>query len=428
MIAPMKAAIRRPSVFVSAPSPKAKPLTAPTLPTPTPTAKPTLQKMAMPAVMKPQQAVMNKAVMPLPKLGWGEAVYKAKAEEKRAAQEQADRDAYWKAQQDRLDSNLANQAANPQDYGTPTPQTEAQAAEGQKDEREEQPSKDDAEALRKEVTQEPTPEDAAPLPPVEPPQDWESDISWQEMQGFAGEDEPMQIFAHVYNGQLCATGLCPTAWGIIPLEYTVPVPMDTPNGPVAAGAEMPETLNETIAHTVSVLEMKAAKDEQALAAESLVLRARAGDQNAMGMIAMIRKNAERGSRKAQRSVKLIADYIRRHPVEQTNPFGKEPSDESNVLFKACVTLANGAPLSNARIQAMAASMGSEDDEKLFLYAVVNYKKPGLIESLTSQFGEWSRKIVELGKNVGLARGIQIVRLPNTPVSGFDAKIGWELGE
>lgn len=425
MIQPKSAAVVRPTVFISAPKPSTAPIKAPSLASISPS------KVSA-VLSKPQQAFVRQDTKPLPKF---KAVAPMAAEANRAAKEAADRAAWNAAQQSRLDANAAAQAANPQDYGTPTAQTEAQAQEAQADDREAAPSEQAAQQAR-----DAQPQDAQQqlqeaqefvAPTAEPPpQDWESDIQWQEMQGFAGEDEPMQVFAHVYNGEMCATGLCPTPFGIVPVQYSVIVPDDTPNGPVIAGAELPETLNETIAHTVKVLEMKAKKDELALAAESLVERTRAGDQNAMGMIAMIKQNAGNGSPRAKRSLDLIADYIRRNPVKDvSNPFGNENKpDESNVLFRACVALANGAPLSNTRIQAMASTFGTEDEEKLFLYAVVNYKKPDLIDGLAGKFGQWVRNVVQLGKNVGTARGIQLVRMPGTAVSAFDAKVGWELGE
>lgn len=418
MIQPKRAAIvNRPTVFVSAPKPSPAPIKAPSLASISPS--------KVSAVMKPQQAIIRQDTKPLPKLDIV-AGNKALEEGKRAKKEAEDRAAYWAAQQARLDSLPTDgAAANPQDYGTPTAQTEAKAEQAQADDRETQPSEaKDAQQELKEAQEFVAPTEEPP------PQDWETDIEWQEMQGFAGEDEPMQVFAHVYNGQLCATGLCPTPFGIVPVEYSIIVPDDVPNGPVVAGAELPETLNETIAHTVKVLEMKAKKDELALAAESLVERTRAGDQNAMGMIAMIKRNAQNGSPRAKRSLDLIADYIRRHPVKNvSNPFGNEQKpEESNILFRATVALANGAPLSNTRIQAMASTFGTEDEEKLFLYAVVNYKKPDLIDSLAGKFGQWVRNVVQLGKNVGTARGIQLVRMPGTPISAFDAKVGWELGE
>lgn len=424
MKTPMRAAVR-PSVFVSAPSvPKAAVL-APSVPL----ASTMPMKGTLPAVFKPQQAATHfrpdsgtSMAARKPMLTAVGRIAQQNIETARAAKEAADRAAWNQAQMDRLDAAAQEQAqsSDGSDHGTPQAQTEEQAQQAQQDDREAQ-----TQEQQSQQAQEPQSE----VPQDVPLADWETDIPWQERQGFAGEDDDaMAVFAHVHNGTLCATGICPTAFGYIPVSYSMTVPASIPNGPVSAGAELPAVLNPPIAHAMKVLEMKASKDEQALAAESLVLRSRAGDQNAIGMISMIRDAAQKGSPRAKRSVQLIGEYIAKHPASETNPFGAEPQKDSNVLFSACIALANGAPLSTARLKAMASTFGSEEDEKLFLYAVVNYKKAGLVESLVTRFGEYVRKVVELGKGIGLARGIQMVRLPSTPVSAFSADAGWELGE
>lgn len=63
---------------------------------------------------------------------------------------------------------------------------------------------------------------------------------------------------------------------------------------------------------------------QAKGAGELVERARAGDQNAMGMIAACRDNAKQGNERARISCVLIEDYCRRNPP----PAPKEPSPET----------------------------------------------------------------------------------------------------
>jgi hypothetical protein len=268
----------------------------------------------------------------------------------------------------------------------------------------------------------------------EVPADWENDANWQQMQGFAGESlaqdapEAMRVTAHVHNGRLCATGICKTPFGLIPVTTVVPA-HGAPNGAVMAGEEgVLPSLQTPAQESIRILEMKASNDSQKLAAENLVVRSRAGDQNAMAVIATVREQATKGNPRAKRSVAIISDYIKAHPISEQNPFGVENAQESNVLFSACITLANGAPLSNARLQAMASSFGAEQDEKLFLYAVFNYKKDGIVGAAAKTLGAWGKKVVELGKNVGFARALQMVRLPGTALSPFSAEVGWEHGE
>jgi hypothetical protein len=67
---------------------------------------------------------------------------------------------------------------------------------------------------------------------------------------------------------------------------------------------------------------------QADAIASLVERSRALDQNAMGMIAAVRDQAEAGNPRAQVSRALIARYCAAHPMPQTGPTGEMPVQDA----------------------------------------------------------------------------------------------------
>lgn len=242
--------------------------------------------------------------------------------------------------------------------------------------------------------------------------DWESDIPWQEMQGFAGEEPSGTTFSEVRGNHLCTTAICKTPVGIFPLVDVRPIEI---------GAE------ETLSEAQKDLSMKAVEKQLQLAAESLVIRARQGDQNAMGMIATIRKQAERGNPRARQSLAMLQRYVAAHPVKDT--FGtEEQPKKSNVLLSSSVALANGAPLSADTVSKMASTLGDEKSGKLFFYAVVNYNKDQLLEALGRKFGDWAQHVIELGKSVGFANAIQVVRKPGTPITPFSAVAGWELGE
>jgi len=63
---------------------------------------------------------------------------------------------------------------------------------------------------------------------------------------------------------------------------------------------------------------------QAKMAPALVERARACDQNAMGMIAAIREQAKAGDPRAQVSCALMARYCEAHPMPELGPVGEKP--------------------------------------------------------------------------------------------------------
>lgn len=62
--------------------------------------------------------------------------------------------------------------------------------------------------------------------------------------------------------------------------------------------------------------------KQAVVAAELAEAARAGDQNAMGMIAAIKSQADRRNPRALVSAGLIADYCKRNPPRPLGPLGE----------------------------------------------------------------------------------------------------------
>ncbi len=263
--------------------------------------------------------------------------------------------------------------------------------------------------------------------------DWESDVPWQEMQGFAGEqgyreDKAPKVFAEVINGRLCTTAICPSDFGLIPVTDVRYVDEDLPNGPVFGLDDVPEMLREPLKQGIKAVKMQSKEKALELAIEGLVVRSRQGDQNAMGMIVAIREQADKGSARAKKSVAMLQRYIDEHPVVD-GAFGADDG-KSDVLFSAAIALANGAPLSENRIRQIASTFGAEaeKEQKLFLYGVANFKKEGVLAELAKRFGEYAKQVLDLGKGVGQARAIQLVRLPNTPISPYSADAGWEHGE
>jgi hypothetical protein len=64
--------------------------------------------------------------------------------------------------------------------------------------------------------------------------------------------------------------------------------------------------------------------KQADGAAALIDRARTGDQNAMGMIAAVREQAQAGSPRAQVSCALMARYCAAKPMPELGPLGETP--------------------------------------------------------------------------------------------------------
>ncbi len=171
--------------------------------------------------------------------------------------------------------------------------------------------------------------------------------------------------------------------------------------------------------------------DMAREAESLVRRARLGDQNAMGMISMVRQNAGKNPR-AKMAYVAIEKYLRLHPIGGASGMGSEVQSAKLAkryprgLLQATANMANGPLLTDTRIREAADKLGG-DKGKLFLFACVNYRKPRKLQAMSATYPE-GLAALQKGSAVGRARAIQKVRMPGTSFLEFSPAVGWELGE
>lgn len=179
------------------------------------------------------------------------------------------------------------------------------------------------------------------------------------------------------------------------------------------------------------------------AARDVVERARSGDQVAMGILAMVRDNAKKGDPKAQQSLRALEKYINKNPP---NVIGTEASDITSphapqaaaALWRSDVndeTLVKALPLVGFWSGAVALSHGPNlDGERLdtLSNAVTEENRPAFKGGIIY----WQKKTPDLndergwllGRIVGLARCLQLIRLPHVPIATFCPITAWELGE
>jgi len=165
---------------------------------------------------------------------------------------------------------------------------------------------------------------------------------------------------------------------------------------------------------------------QAKAAEALVKRARAGDQNSMAIIARVRDNARAGITRAIVTEKLMRDYISKHPASD---FGAEINvRRCDVDDCGAVMLANGT-MSNEFVTRIARCFPSRP-RALFLGGLRAWqdKHDSACEQLTSKLDDAMTSIVALGRTLGYAIALCTLRRPETPIAAFDSDVAWELGE
>jgi hypothetical protein len=152
-------------------------------------------------------------------------------------------------------------------------------------------------------------------------------------------------------------------------------------------------------------------NSQEAAAASLVRRARAGDQNAMATLNLIRENAAKGETKAVSMYDILCSYVRQNPIDASG--GPDKS------YVAAIRLSHGEHLTNSRIQEYASTMSGEE-EQAFVDGM--YQRPS--------FGSdpQVRRANFMGRTIGTARRLQAVRSAQSQISNYDHACAWELGE
>lgn len=180
------------------------------------------------------------------------------------------------------------------------------------------------------------------------------------------------------------------------------------------------------------------------AARDIVERARNHDQVAMGILAMVRDNAKQGNPVAQQSLRAIERYISKNPAAD---IGSEVSDITNPHASGALIALWQKPTSDTIVDAVprvgfwpavvALSHGARlDNDKV--NDIINHVDPDKRLDFEGGFRFWQAKEPPdasgdrnswiMGRAVGLARVLQRIQFPSTPLSILCPATAWELGE
>lgn len=261
--------------------------------------------------------------------------------------------------------------------------------------------------------------------------------------------------AYVTGKNLCIVGVADTRLGAIPFACTTAIKgeAEVADGPIDVGSELPPEVQAALDEGSKESMLRITRDSFALAAESLVERARQGDQVALATIVLIRKAAVKGSERAKRGLRALEHYARKNKISTTS-FGRDTSRLSASLDKhhetsleyssairaivpvlagkdpdcAIVTLANGPELlgeKNETVEKLSQGL-SEAARKAFRYGFSNSYHSAKVASVAHRLSEGERESLQLGYCVAMAKRIQAVRLPGTPIKVLSSAASWEL--
>ena len=243
-------------------------------------------------------------------------------------------------------------------------------------------------------------------------------------------NSPITASAYVQNNKMCIMGLQASKWGPIPFSHVIEC--QYPDGAIDFGRELEPNVKIAIDESQKIILTKIEKEKMRLAVEELVDRTRAGDQNAAAMLVLVRKNALGGYPKAQLSLKYAKNYATRGQGKPntgiTQSFAAEVSSPDPIhvntainsmlpgmnILQGSVALANGPKIDKERVKGMMNPFTPEE-KKQFINAFKNWRDAKV-----------TNDVEKIGKCIGLARAIQMVRLPNTPISILSPRAGLEL--
>lgn len=246
-------------------------------------------------------------------------------------------------------------------------------------------------------------------------------------EGYSSDNQPIEVY--MLDNKLCCTAMHSTPWGLVPLSIVAPIQGEKfQDGPVTIGED--SRLDTAINDVKKKMQVSSMKEEQRLAAESLVKRARCGDQNAMAIISLVAQNAPKSAR-AKSAYQYIRQYIDSHPLGAPRFAGESVSTgPSRPVHRIGVRLANSERLTNDRIGHMVNVFGGKRSKKrkLLTYGITKFGAESEIEELKKRLDSVEKALLDFGRAIGLARAIQLVRAPQTPIKVLSPKAAWELGE
>jgi hypothetical protein len=272
--------------------------------------------------------------------------------------------------------------------------------------------------------------------------------------GYAGTNEgPVpEITAYVKDGRLCAVGLVLTPEGYVPFAWSSLIDVAEGENPPANGVVGFDSDDPQIRATfdAGAEDMRDQIELQTIraASESLVRRARIGDQNAMATIRCIAEESEKGSERAQTSRRAIENYIAKYPADSpqlvpgtlvTRELASLPEDDTEAYAAHLTTIAPGAPdvevatlaiangpvLTPARLERIAAQF-SDDERPTFEVGFNSACRDHEMRALVTACPQDLRRVLFVGHATGRAQALQGARRGKIHLGRLDPILGAEL--
>lgn len=250
--------------------------------------------------------------------------------------------------------------------------------------------------------------------------------------------------AFVRKGRLCVIGVAETDYGPVPFSFSESV-ADAPEGPVDFGGDLAASVQTALDSIEKKTKAKVSKAQTRLAVESVVLRARQGDQNAMALLRQVAINAKRGIQRAKVSLKIATNFIKKNPIGTGPSFGVEvermlrkarsPEAKSAVVValvpyvslpRLVNELFDGPPL-RRHMRNIALAL-PKSERKAFDYGLRTGRNANALEQACDRLDPKYYRAFQVGFACKRALLMQNAFSPKGRLTDFDPVVGWELGE
>jgi hypothetical protein len=257
----------------------------------------------------------------------------------------------------------------------------------------------------------------------------------------------LKASGYIDNNNLYIVGVANSRFGTIPFTHREPVKGLCKSGPINIGIEQTDNIEKAIHSSKKPIINNILKEEIKSAVENLIERARQGDQNAIGILCQVRKNASKGYSRAAFSYEYALQYCKSKPI---NDLGIVSISGESVLKKSLAssplellkTILESMKNNPSKIASVISSHVANLDPEVLKAAAI------LIADIVSLHSEILQTVVKqndenfidgyVGKNntdrsakvgfvIGYAKKLQDFRDTGN-LNNLSKQIAWELGE
>lgn len=243
-----------------------------------------------------------------------------------------------------------------------------------------------------------------------------------------------RVSAYIKEQCLHVMGVDESHAGTVPFAVTVAFEGEAPQGPLNM-RRMPDNVKRALGYAQREVRQRIYVGRQQRMVESIVTRARQGDQNAMAIIMGMREQAKRGNKRAQASLKLLKKVIKQQPARSITTFGYAAIVKHNSIESAATIVVNGPSLKPGHLYHI---LADNYDLSKFRFALCRAIESELLPSFFLGYKRGNRSDVpsdsehadmyRLGNTLACAKQLQDFRAHTGPISQFFPIAGWELGE